>query len=230
MIAANVIQAAHVHKTKKLLFLGSSCIYPRDAKQPIKEEYVLSGALEKTNEAYAIAKIAGLKLCQYYNEQYRTNFVAVMPTNLYGPGGNFSLKSSHVLPALMRKFHEAKKKGEKEAVLWGSGSPRREFLHVDDLADALLFLMEKYEKKELINIGSGQELSIKALAGKMKQAVGFKGKVIWDKSKPDGTPRKRLDIGRLKRLGWRPKTSLDKGIKSTYRWFLDNQNNLRQDD
>jgi len=230
MIEANVIQAAYVHKTKKLLFLGSSCIYPRNAKQPIKEEYLLSGPLEKTNEAYAIAKIAGLKLCQYYNEQYGTNFTAVMPTNLYGPGDNFSLKSSHVLPALIRKFHQAKAKKEKEIILWGSGSPRREFLHVDDLADALLFLMEKYEKKELINIGSGQELSIKALAEKVKQATGFKGKIIWDRSKPDGTPRKRLDISRLKRLGWQPKTGLDEGIKSTYRWFLDNQNNLRQDD
>lgn len=230
MIEANIIQAAYIHKTKKLLFLGSSCIYPRDAKQPIKEEYLLSGPLEKTNEAYAIAKIAGLKLCQYYNEQYGTNFIAVMPTNLYGPGDNFSLRTSHVLPALIRKFHEAKEKKEKEVTLWGSGSPRREFLYVDDLADALLCLMEKYEKKELINIGSGQELNIKSLTEKIKRVTGFKGKIVWDRSKPDGTPRKRLDISRLKRLGWTPKTSLDAGIKSTYRWFLDNQKKLRKDD
>ena len=189
MIAANVINAAYKYKVKKLLFLGSSCIYPRLAPQPIKEEYLLTSPLEKTNEAYAIAKIAGLKLCEFYNRQYKTNYISVMPTNLYGPNDNFDLNSSHVLPALIRKFHDAKMKNNKSVTLWGSGRPKREFLHVDDLAEATIFLMNKYNGQEIINIGCGEDLSIKELANKVKAVTGYRGKVVWDKSKPDGTLR-----------------------------------------
>ncbi len=222
MIEANIINAAYKYKVKKLLFLGSSCIYPRLAPQPIKEEYLLTSPLEKTNEAYAIAKIAGLKLCEFYNRQYGTKYISVMPTNLYGPNDNFDLTTSHVLPALIRKFHEAKIKGDKAITLWGSGRPKREFLHVDDLAEALIFLMNKYNGQEIINIGCGQDLSIKELANKVKAITGYKGKVVWDKGKPDGTPRKLLNIERLKKLGWKPKINLDKGILNTYRWFVEN--------
>ncbi len=227
-INTNVIHACYKYKVKKLIYLGSSCIYPKLAPQPIKEDYLLTSPLESSNEAYAIAKIAGLKMCQHYNSQYKTKFIAVMPTNLYGPNDNFNLKNSHVFPALIRKFHEAKTKDLKEITLWGSGNPKREFLFVEDLADALVFLMKKYNGKELLNIGAGKDLSIKELASKIKKIVGFKGKVIWDKSKPDGTPRKLLDINRLKKIGWQAKTNLDQGIKLTYQWFLDNQDIFRR--
>jgi GDP-L-fucose synthase len=228
-IEINVIQAAYQNRVKKLLFLGSSCIYPRDAKQPIKEEYLLTSPLEPTNEAYAIAKIAGLKMCEFYNRQYGTRYLATMPTNLYGPNDNFDLNNSHVLPALIRKFHDAKLNGQKELTLWGSGRAKREFLHVDDLADALVFLMktDKYDEKlGPINIGCGRDLSIKQFAEMIKKITGFKGRIIWDKTKPDGTPRKLLNIGRIKKLGWRPKISLDKGLRLTYAWFLKNQDKI----
>lgn len=220
MIEANIINTAYQYKVKKLLFLGSSCIYPRLSPQPIKEDYLLTSPLEKTNEAYAIAKIAGLKLCEFYNQQYGTNYISAMPTNLYGPNDNFDLTSSHVLPALIRKFHEAKLRGDKSVVLWGSGRPKREFLHVTDLAEALIFLMNKYKGQEIVNVGCGKDLSIKELAGKVKAITGYKGQLIWDKSKPDGTPRKLLDVSRLRKLGWKPKINLDRGILDTYRWFV----------
>lgn len=221
-IAINVINAAYKYKVKKLLFLGSSCIYPRLAPQPIKEEYLLTSPLEETNEAYAIAKIAGLKLCEFYNKQYGTKYISVMPTNLYGPNDNFDLTTSHVLPALIRKFHEAKINERPQITLWGAGKAKREFLHVDDLARAVVFLMNKYNGKDIINIGCGEDLSIKELANKVKAITGYKGKIVWDKSKPDGTPRKLLNIERLKKLGWKPKINLDKGILDTYRWFVEN--------
>lgn len=221
-IAINVINTAYKYKVKKLLFLGSSCIYPRLAPQPIKEEYLLTSPLEKTNEAYAIAKIAGLKLCEFYNQQYGTNYISVMPTNLYGPNDNFDLTTSHVLPALIRKFHEAKINKKPQITLWGTGKAKREFLHVDDLAEALIFLMNKYNGQEIINIGYGQDLSIKELADKIKAITGYRGKILWDKNQPDGTPRKLLNIERLKKLGWKPKINLDRGILDTYRWFVKN--------
>ncbi len=227
MIEANIINNAYKYKVKKLLFLGSSCIYPRLSPQPIKEEYLLTSPLEKTNEAYAIAKIAGLKLCEFYNQQYGTNYISAMPTNLYGPNDNFDLNSSHVLPALIRKFHEAKLKGDKSVVLWGSGRPKREFLHVTDLAEALTFLMNKYNRQGMVNIGCGEDLSIKDLAHKVKKITGYDGKIIWDKNRPDGTPRKLLDITKIKQLGWRPKISLDKGILDTYQWFVENYKQRR---
>ncbi|MFA5023526.1 MAG: GDP-L-fucose synthase [Patescibacteria group bacterium] len=222
VIETNIIFAAYKNKVKKLIFLGSSCIYPRNCPQPIKEEYLLTSPLEKTNEAYAIAKIAGLKMCQYYNQQYGTKFIAVMPTNLYGPNDNFDLTSSHVLPAMIRKFHEAKIGGKKAVVLWGSGQPRREFLHVDDLATALIFLINNYQGQEIINIGSGRDLTIKELANKIKRVVGYTGKITWDKSKPDGTPRKLLNVNRLNKLGWQAKMDLDRGLMETYNWFQKN--------
>lgn len=222
MIATNVINSAYKYKVKKLVFLGSSCIYPKLAPQPIKEEYLLTSPLEPTNEAYAIAKIAGLKLCAFYNQQYKTNYISAMPTNLYGPNDNFDLNSSHVLPALIRKFHEAKMKGDKSVTLWGSGRPKREFLHVDDLAEALIFLMNKYNGQEIVNVGCGEDLSIKDLANKVKAITGYQGKIVWDKNKPDGTPRKLLDVSRIKKLGWKPKTNLDRGLLETYRWFVEN--------
>lgn len=222
MIATNVINSAYKCKVKKLVFLGSSCIYPKLAPQPIKEEYLLTSPLEPTNEAYAIAKIAGLKLCAFYNQQYKTNYISAMPTNLYGPSDNFDLNSSHVLPALIRKFHEAKMKGDKSVTLWGSGRPKREFLHVDDLAEALIFLMNKYNGQEIVNVGCGEDLSIKDLANKVKVITGYQGKIVWDKNKPDGTPRKLLDVSRIKKLGWKPKTNLDRGLLETYRWFVEN--------
>lgn len=228
VIETNIINAAYKNKIKKLLFLGSSCIYPKMAPQPIKEEHLLSSSLEKSNEAYAIAKIAGLKLCEYYNKQYGTKYIAVMPTNLYGPNDNFSLENSHVLPAIIRKFHEAKKNNLKEVTLWGTGKAKREFLYVDDLAEALIFLMNKYNGQEILNIGTGKDLTIKQLADTVKNVTGFKGKIVWDTSKPDGTPRKLLNINRIKKLGWRPSTNLNKGLKTTYQWFLDNEKKIRK--
>lgn len=219
-IQNNIIEASRQSGVKKLLFLGSSCIYPKDCPQPIKEEYLLSGYLEPTNEAYAIAKIAGIKLCQSYNQQYGTNFISVMPTNLYGPNDNFDLTSSHVLPALIRKFHEAKVNNEQEVVVWGTGAPRREFLHVDDLAEACIFLMNNYDGSVIVNIGTGEDVTIKALAEMVKTVVGFKGELVWDTTKPDGTMRKVLDVSKLTALGWQAKIELEQGIKSTYDWYL----------
>lgn len=218
----NVIHNAYLSGVKKLLFLGSSCIYPRDCPQPIKEEYLLTGPLEKTNEAYAIAKIAGIKMCQAYNKQYGTKFISVMPTNLYGPNDNFDLESSHVLPALLRKFHDAKIENKKEVVMWGTGSPMREFLHVDDLADACVHLMNTYDSSEIVNIGTGEDISIKDLAGIIKEIVGFKGEIMNDTTKPDGTPRKLLDVSKLHSLGWKHSIELTEGIEMTYKWFLEN--------
>lgn len=220
-IECNVIDAAYKNKVQKLLFLGSSCIYPRQCPQPIKEEYLLSDYLEKTNEAYALAKIAGLKMCSYYNKQYGTNYISVMPCNLYGINDNFSLENSHVLPALMWKFHEAKMKGESTVTIWGSGKPLREFLNVDDLADACLFLMDNYEGDDFFNVGYGKEVTILELAELVKKTVGFEGEILMDASKPDGTMRKLTDISRIKALGWKPKISLEDGLKETYRWFRD---------
>ena len=222
-IEANVIHSAYRSGVKKLLFLGSSCIYPRNCPQPIKEKYLLTGALEKTNEPYAVAKIAGIIMCQSYNRQYGTNYISVMPTNLYGPGDNFDLNSSHVLPALLRKFHEAKINKAAEVVMWGTGKPRREFLHVDDLADACLFLMEKYNDSEIVNIGTGEDLPIIKLAELVQKIVGFNGDIVSDTTKPDGTLRKQLDVSKLHSLGWRHKINLKDGIKSTYDWFLANE-------
>lgn len=220
-IECNVIDAAYKNKVQKLLFLGSSCIYPRQCPQPIKEEYLLSDYLEKTNEAYALAKIAGLKMCSYYNKQYGTNYISVMPCNLYGINDNFSLENSHVLPALMRKFHEAKMKGVSTVTIWGSGKPLREFLNVDDLADACLFLMDNYEGDDFFNVGYGKEVTILELAELVKKTVGFEGEILMDASKPDGTMRKLTDISRIKALGWKPKITLEDGLKETYRWFRD---------
>lgn len=219
----NIIHNAFLNKAKKLLFLGSSCIYPRECPQPIKEEYLMTGPLEKTNDAYATAKIAGIKMCQSYNKQYGTKFISVMPTNLYGPNDNFDLNSSHVLPALLRKFHDAKLNNDKEAIMWGTGKPKREFLHVDDLADACVFLMNNYEDSEIVNIGTGEDVEIIELAKMIKDIVGFEGEIKNDFEKPDGTPRKLLDVSRLHNLGWKHKIPLEEGIKSTYEWFLENK-------
>jgi GDP-L-fucose synthase len=226
-IQTNVIDSAHRHGTKKLLFLGSSCVYPKLAPQPMREDCLLTGPLEPTNEWYAIAKIAGLKMCQAYRRQYGFNAISVMPTNLYGPGDNFDLQNSHVLPALIRKLHEAKVAGAAEAVVWGTGQPRREFLYVDDMADACLFLMERYEDETLINIGWGEDVTIADLAETVAGAVGFQGRLTFDTTKPDGTPRKLLDVSRLKRLGWSPKIPLSAGIAATYRWFREHRGELR---
>jgi GDP-L-fucose synthase len=222
-IQNNIIHNSYLAGVKKLLFLGSSCIYPRDCKQPIREEYFMTGPLEKTNEPYAIAKIAGIKMCEAYNKQYGTKFISVMPTNLYGPNDNFNPDSSHVLPALIQRFHEAKTKNKKEAAVWGTGKPKREFLYVDDLADALVFLMNNYDKNEIINIGTGEDISIKDLAKKIKEIIGFSGKIIFDETKPDGTPRKLLDVSKLHKVGWKHKAPLEKGIEITYKWFLKNK-------
>ncbi len=213
MIESNMIKAAYDYNVKKLLFLGSSCIYPKLSSQPIKEEYLLTGPLEPTNEAYAIAKIAGLKMCQFFNKQYGTNFISAMPTNIYGPNDNYDLETSHVLAALIRKFHEAKVENKPYVEIWGTGSQKREFLYVDDLADALLYLMNHYEGNETINVGTGKDISIKELALLIKKIVGFDGKLKYESSKPDGTPRKELDVSKLKKLGWQYKTSLSEGIK-----------------
>jgi GDP-L-fucose synthase len=216
MIECNVIHASYRFSVKKLLFLGSSCIYPKMAPQPLKEEYLLSGYLEKTNEPYAIAKIAGVKLCEAYHSQYNCNFISAMPTNLYGPNDNYDLNNSHVLPALIRKFHEAKMNGDSNVIIWGSGSPRREFLHVDDLADACFFLMENYNSPEIVNIGSGEDISILELAELVQSTVGFHGKIEKDSSKPDGTPRKLMDVTKIHSLGWKHKIRLKDGISSVY--------------
>jgi GDP-L-fucose synthase len=219
MIHATIIQASHAMDATRLLYLGSSCIYPRDCPQPIREDYLLSGPLEPTNEPYAIAKISGIRLCQAYRRQYGCDFISAMPTNLYGPGDNFDLTSSHVVPALMRKFHDARESGASTAVVWGTGTPRREFLHVDDLADACLFLMERYDGDEHINVGTGEDQSIGELAAQIRDIVAPDVDIHFDASKPDGTPRKLLDVGRLHALGWRHRTSLDDGLRSTYAWF-----------
>ncbi|RCW44953.1 GDP-L-fucose synthase family protein [Paenibacillus prosopidis] len=221
-IQTNVIHASYRFQAKKLLFLGSSCIYPKMAPQPLMEDYLLSGKLEHTNEPYAIAKIAGIKMCEAYNKQYNTNFMAVMPTNLYGPNDNFDLEHSHVLPALIRKFHEAKATGQGHVVVWGTGTPRREFLHVDDLADACIYLMDKFHAKTVgpfLNIGTGEDLPIKELAQLIRQTVGFTGNIVFDSTKPDGTPRKVLDVSKTDRLGWKASIGLKDGIEQTYRWF-----------
>jgi len=222
-IQTNVIDAAYRYKVKKLLFLGSSCIYPKNAPQPIKEEYLLTGELEPTNEWYAIAKIAGIKMCQAYRRQYGCNFISAMPTNLYGIHDNFDLKNSHVLPALIRKFHEAKESGQPEVVVWGSGTPRREFLYVDDLADAVVFLMQNYEDEQHINVGAGQDISIGELAKLVQEIVGFHGKIVQDTSKPDGMPLKLMDSSKLQALGWKVKTGLRQGIAQAYRWYQQQQ-------
>jgi len=218
-IQNNIIHSAYKNHVEKLLFLGSSCIYPKFAKQPIKEEYLLTGELEASNEPYAIAKIAGMKMCEFYNRQYKTNFISVIPTNLYGPNDNYDLENSHVLPAMIRKIHEAKERGDKELELWGSGKPRREFLHVDDLADACVFLMKNYNKSEFVNIGTGLDITIKELAETIRDIVGFNGKIKWNTSMPDGTPRKLLDVSRINGLGWKYKIDLREGIEGVYEEF-----------
>jgi GDP-L-fucose synthase len=222
-IQNSVIPAAYKHGVRKLLFLGSSCIYPKFAPQPIAEEALLGGSLEPTNEAYAIAKIAGIELCQSYAREYGANFISAMPTNLYGPNDNFDLVTSHVLAALLQKAHEAKISGAREIVVWGSGKPRREFLHVDDLAAACVFLLQKYDDPEIINVGTGEDVSIRELAELICEIVGFEGELAWDANKPDGTPRKLLDISKIRRLGWSPSISLREGIARTYEWFLKNE-------
>ncbi|AJQ27102.1 GDP-L-fucose synthase [Pelosinus fermentans] len=222
MMQANIINAAYQNKVKKLLFLGSSCIYPKLAPQPIKEEYLLTGELEATNAPYAIAKIAGITMCQAYNEQYGTTFISVMPTNLYGPNDNFDLTSSHVLPALIRKFHEAKMNHLSNVEIWGTGKPRREFLHVDDLADACLFLMNQYQDNQPLNIGVGKDISIAELATLIAAVVGYSGNIMYNTAMPDGTPRKLLDVSKLADLGWRPSIELEDGIRRTYQWYLKN--------
>lgn len=220
MIEANVIHSAYRTGVSKLLFLGSTCIYPKMASQPIREEYLLTGPLEPTNEAYAIAKIAGISLCRSYNRQYGTRFIAAMPTNLYGPNDNFDLEKSHVLPALIRKFHEAKVAGAPTVTVWGTGTPLREFIHVDDVADAALYLMRHHEGDDIVNIGSGEEISIRDLALLVKKVVGFEGELVFDASKPDGTPRKLSDVSRLHSLGWRHRIGLEDGVRETYEWFV----------
>jgi GDP-L-fucose synthase len=223
MIQSNVIENSYRQGVKKLLFLGSSCIYPKLAPQPLKEEYLLTGLLEHTNEPYAIAKIAGIKLCDAYRSQYGCNFISVMPTNLYGPNDNYDLKNSHVLPALIRKFHEAKVNDQPEVTVWGSGNPRREFLHADDMADACVFLMKNYSEEGLINIGGGEDLTIKELAEMIKKITGYKGNIIFDSSKPDGTPRKLMDVSKLSALGWKASIDLRPGIKAVYEEKFINQ-------
>lgn len=220
MMEANVIDAAYRNGARKLLFLGSTCIYPKLAPQPLKEEYLLAGPLEPTNEWYAVAKIAGIKLCQAYQRQYGARFISAMPTNLYGPGDNFDLEKSHVMPALIRKFHEAKSAGAPTVTVWGTGAPRREFLHVDDCARACMFLMEHYEDSGIVNIGTGTDLPIGELAALIKRVVGYTGEIIFDTSKPDGTPRKLVDTGRITGLGWRPRIGLEEGVRDAYEWFL----------
>jgi len=236
MIEANIIHAAHINDVQKLLFLGSSCIYPKKATQPMQEEALLTGVLEATNEPYAIAKIAGIKLCESYNRQYGRDYRSVMPTNLYGENDNFHPENSHVIPALMRRFHEAKERGDKEVVVWGSGTPMREFLHVDDMAEASVFVMnlddETYQAHTQpmlshVNVGTGIDCTIREMAETMKAVVGFQGDIVWDTSKPDGTPRKLMDVSRLEKLGWKAKTTLRDGLQLTYQWFLSNQNKYR---
>lgn len=227
MIHATVVHAAHQSGVRKLLYLGSSCIYPRQCPQPIREEYLLTGPLEPTNEWYALAKIAGIKLCQAYRKQYGCDFISAMPTNLYGPGDNFDLTSSHVVPALIRKFHDAKVAGQRDVEVWGTGAPLREFLHVDDLADACVFLMERYDGESHINVGTGEDQSIRALAELVREVVYPEAELVFDPSKPDGTPRKLLDVSRLHALGWRHRIGLREGIESSYHWFLDHHATAR---
>ena len=227
MIESNIIHSAYRHQVQKLLFLGSSCIYPKLCAQPMREDYLLTGALEPTNEPYAIAKIAGLKLCENYCRQYGVNFISAMPTNLYGVNDNFDLNNSHVLPALMRKFHEAKVNQANTVTVWGTGEPLREFLYVDDLADALIYLMKTYDDVDFVNVGTGQEISIKELALTIQAVVGFEGELVFDTSKPNGTPRKLLDVSRLNSLGWQAQTDLKTGIEETYAWYLENVDTLR---
>jgi len=222
LIQTNIIHQSYTHDVKKLLFLGSSCIYPRECPQPIKEEYFMTGPLEKTNDAYAIAKIAGIKMCQSYNKQYGSNFISLMPTNLYGIGDNYDLENSHVFPAMIRKFHEAKMRNDTSLTLWGTGTPYREFLHVDDLADATLFLMNNYDDSEIINVGTGEDLTIENLALLMKRVINFKGTVIFDSSKPDGTPKKLLDVSKLYNLGWKYSIKIGNGLIRTYEDYLKN--------
>ena len=227
LIHATVVHAAHLYGVKKLLYLGSSCIYPRDCAQPMTEAELLTGALEPTNEPYAIAKIAGIKLCQAYRRQYGSHFISAMPTNLYGPNDNFDLASAHVLPAMMRKFHEAKVAGVREVVVWGTGAPRREFLHVDDLADACVLLMEKYDEEEHVNVGTGEDISVRELSELLRDIIHPDATLRFDTTKPDGMPRKLLDVSRLHALGWRHRIGLRDGIASTYRWYVENQGRLR---
>ena len=221
-IQCNVIHAAHVNKVKKLLFLGSTCIYPRMAPQPIPEDALLTGPLEETNEAYAIAKISGLEMCKFYKRQYGDDFISCMPTNLYGPYDNYDLSGSHVMPAMIRKFHEAKVNGDPKVELWGTGSPLREFLYVDDMADACVFLLENYSGEQHVNIGTGKELTIKELAETVKKTVGYEGEIVWNKDMPDGTPRKLTDVKKLHELGWTHKVELEEGVKLAYDWFREN--------
>ncbi|WP_461054110.1 GDP-L-fucose synthase [Spirosoma arcticum] len=223
MIESNIIHSAHKTGVRKLLFLGSSCIYPKMAPQPLKEEYLLSGFLEETNEPYAIAKITGIKLCESYRSQYGSNFISAMPTNLYGPNDNYDLQGSHVLPALIRKFHEAKVNGQPSVEVWGSGSPMREFLHADDLADACFFLMEHYNDDLFVNVGTGEDVTIRQLAEMVKETVGFDGDIRWNTDKPDGTPRKLMDVSRLHAMGWKHTTELKQGLEQTYQDFLANE-------
>ena len=227
LIQGNVIDAAREAGVKKFVFLGSSCIYPRLAPQPIKEEYLLSGPLEPTNEWYAVAKIAGIKLCQAYRREFGFNAICAMPTNLYGPGDNFDLENSHVLPALIRRFHEAKVRGAERVVAWGTGKPRREFLHVADLADALVVLLERYDEESIINVGSGTDVTIQELCEAVGAAVGYRGRLEFDATKPDGTPRKLLDVSKMSALGWRPRIALPAGIEQVYAWFRENAASLR---
>jgi len=223
MIEANVIESSRLNVVEKLLCLGSTCIYPKMAPQPLKEEYLLTGPLEPTNEWYAVAKIAGIKLCQAYQRQYGSKFISAMPTNLYGPEDNFDLESSHVMPALIRKFHEARVANAPTVTVWGSGKPLREFLHVDDCAAACLFLMQNYEGEDIVNIGVGEDITIARLAGIVGEVVGYKGKIVYDASKPDGTPRKLVDVSRINALGWRASIGLEDGVRSTYEWYLENK-------
>lgn len=226
-VQCNVIKCSHDYKVKKLLFLGSTCIYPRMAPQPIPEDALLTGPLEETNEAYAIAKISGMEMCKFFKRQYGDDFISCMPTNLYGPHDNYDLKDSHVLPAMIRKFHEAKESGASTVELWGTGSPLREFLYVDDMADACVFLLENYDGEQHVNIGTGKEVTIKELAEMVKETVGFEGEIIWNDSMPDGTPRKLTDVTKLHSLGWRHKVELEEGIKMAYDWFKENVENAR---
>jgi len=228
LIETNIIDAAWRHGATKLLFLGSSCIYPRLAPQPMQEDHLLTGPLEPTNEWYAIAKIAGLKMCQAYRRQHGFDAIATMPTNLYGPGDNFSLESSHVVPALIRRFHEARERNAAEVVVWGTGTPRREFLHVDDLADALLFLMQTYSAEAPVNVGWGEDVSIGELAETVRRVVGYQGPIVFDTTRPDGTPRKLLDVSRMTQLGWRPRIPLEQGLKQTVAWFWENAGAYRR--
>jgi GDP-L-fucose synthase len=228
MIQTNILHAAYLHGVRKALFLGSSCIYPKSAPQPMKEDYLLSGYLEPTNQPYAVAKISGIVMAQAYNKQYGTNFISVMPSNLYGPNDNFDLENSHVIPALLRKIHEAKVSGAEFVEIWGTGNPRREFLHVDDLADACVFLMETYDSSEIVNIGSGEDIPVRELAVLIKDVVGFQGDMRFNPNMPDGTPRKLLDVSRINDLGWKPSISLREGLVATYDWYLENESHVRK--